>query len=263
MDLPVNHFKRRALARELQLGSWVMLASPVAAEAQSYAGFDFLVIDMEHSPNEMRDTLLQLQAVQGGGTSAVVRLAWNDPVLIKRALDIGAQTIMLPFIQNAEEARRAVTGTRYPTAGTRGVAGMHRAGRYGMVKDYFKRASDEICVIMQIETPEALDQLPEIVTLDGVDAVFLGPSDLSASMGHLGNVNHPDVMAALRRGVEIVHGAGKPVGIIGGNDALCRAFIDMGFDFVALGTDLSFLMRQATAVLEQFRPSIKATTASY
>lgn len=252
-DLPLNLFKRAIYSGQTQYGAWLMLASPIASEALAYAGFDFLVLDMEHAPADIPNALSQLQAIEGGGTQVVVRLAWNDQVLIKRALDIGAQTIMLPFVQTKDEAEAAVRAARYPLAGRRGVAASHRASRYGLVKDYLKRADAEIVVIVQIETPEALDRLPEIAAVDGVDAVFIGPADLSASMGHLGNIGHPDVMAALARGVAACKAAGKPVGIIGPTEELSRTFAEMGFAYVALGSDIGFLISAATARLAKFK----------
>ena len=152
----------------------------------SDSGFDWLLLDTEHSPNDTPDILRHLQAVQGGSASPVVRAAWNDTVLIKRLLDVGAQTLLVPYVQNADEAARAVAATRYPPAGIRGVTGSGRASRYGRVKDYLQKANDEIGVIVQVETREALDQIESIAAIDGVDGVFVGPSDLSASLGLIG-----------------------------------------------------------------------------
>jgi 4-hydroxy-2-oxoheptanedioate aldolase len=187
MDMPRNAFKHAITQGQLQIGLWCSLCSPVAIEVVAHSGYDWLLLDTEHSPNEVPDILAQLQAAQAGTASCIVRPAWNDMVLIKRFLDIGAQTLLLPFVQNPEEARRAVAATRYPPGGVRGITGSGRASRYGRVKDYLKDASSEICVLVQVETREALKQIEQIAAVDGVDGVFIGPNDLSASFGQIGN----------------------------------------------------------------------------
>src|SRR6201986_5040330 len=172
MDMPPNSFKHAIAKGEQQVGLWCSLCNPVAIEVVSHSGYDWLLLDTEHSPNEVPDILAQLQAAHGAGSSCIVRPAWNDMVLIKRFLDIGAQTLLLPFVQTAAEAKRAVEFTRYPPAGVRGITGSGRASRYGRVKDYLKNASDEICVLVQVETREALQQIEAIATVDGIDGVF-------------------------------------------------------------------------------------------
>ena len=178
MDMPRNAFKHAIAKGELQIGLWCSLCSPIALEIVSHSGYDWLLLDTEHSPNDVPDILSQLQAAQAGTASAIVRPAWNDMVLIKRYLDIGAQTLLLPFVQNAEEAKRAVEWTRYPPNGVRGITGSGRASRYGRVKDYLKNASSEICVLVQVETREALAKIEAIASVDGIDGVFIGPNDL-------------------------------------------------------------------------------------
>ena len=191
MDMPRNAFKHAIAKGELQIGLWCSLCSTIAAEIVSDSGFDWLLLDTEHSPNDVRSILAQLQAAQLGACSAIVRPAWNDMVLIKRYLDIGAQTLLLPFVQNADEARRAVEFTRYPPKGVRGITGSGRASRYGRVKDYLKNAGSEICVLVQVETSEALARIEEIASVDGIDGVFIVPNDLAASFGQIGNWGHP------------------------------------------------------------------------
>ena len=201
MDMPRNAFKHAIAKGQLQIGLWCSLCSPVAIEVVSHSGYDWLLLDTEHSPNDVPDILAHLQAAQSGTASCVVRPAWNDMVLIKRYLDIGAQTLLLPFVQNPEEAKRAVEFTRYPPKGVRGITGSGRASRYGRVKDYLKNASSEICVLVQVETREALKQIEAIASVDGIDGVFIGPNDLSASFGHIGNWGHAEVQAAIEDAV--------------------------------------------------------------
>ncbi|WP_274423677.1 HpcH/HpaI aldolase family protein [Chelativorans sp. YIM 93263] len=260
MDLQQNRFKQwfRNPPERRPLGSWLMAASPVTAEAMGFAGFDFLVLDMEHVPVDVPQAAALMQAIAGTPAETMVRLPWNDPILVKRVMDAGATTLMFPFIQNAEEAQAAVSSTRYPGRGTRGVAAMHRASRYGMVDDYLNRADDEIAVILQIETPEALERLPEIAAVEGVDALFIGPGDLSAAMGHKGGIGHPDVQAALREAVERAGQAGKPCGIVGATPELVNGYIDAGYAFVAIASDLALMMgaaRKAIAGVNAGKPA--------
>src|SRR4051812_19988474 len=196
-NLPANTFKRAVAEGQTQLGLWCSLCSNIAAEIVAGAGFDWILVDTEHAPNELPVVFSQLQALVGGTAAPVVRPAWNDMVLIKRLLDIGVQNFLVPYVQTAEEARAAVAATRCPPQGIRGVAVTHRANRYGRVKDYFKRANDEICVLVQIETATALKNLEAIAAVEGVDGLFIGPSDLAAALGHLGNNGHPDVRTAI------------------------------------------------------------------
>jgi 2-keto-3-deoxy-L-rhamnonate aldolase RhmA len=194
-----------------------------------------------------------LQAVAGTPAQAIVRLAWNDPVLVKRAMDMGAQSIMFPFVQTPDEARRAVAATRYPPAGTRGFAAMHRASRYGTVTDFGRRANAEACVIVQIETPEAVARLDEIAQVDGVDAIFAGPGDLSAACGHIGDVAHSDVQAHLHTVAATSQRLGKRCGTIAPHPPMAKRFIDDGYAFVAVASDMSMMMRQAGEFLAQVR----------
>ncbi|HEX6958580.1 MAG TPA: HpcH/HpaI aldolase/citrate lyase family protein [Ferrovibrio sp.] len=255
MQMPVNAFKRALKEGRPQIGLWSMLCSNIVAEILATAGFDWVVIDTEHSPNELPMVLQQLQAMQAVGKTVtpVVRPAWNDPVLIKRFLDIGAPNLLLPFVQSAEEASRAVTGTRYPPHGIRGVAGAQRASHYGLVSDYHANAHNEIGVIVQVETRAALERIPEIAKVDGVDGIFIGPSDLAADLGHLGNNGHAEVQAAISKGLELCKAEGKPCGILTLNEEDARRYFDAGFTFVAVGVDQAVLARSVRDLAKRFR----------
>ena len=253
MDINRNVFKQAIKARKLQIGLWSSLCSNIGAEIISDSGFDWILLDTEHSPNEIPGLLSQLQAVSRGTATPVVRAAWNDMVLIKRILDIGAQSILIPYVQNADEARRAVASVRYPPRGMRGVAAGSRASRYGRVTDYLKKADDEICLLVQVETRSALEHLEEIASVDGVDGVFIGPADLSASFGHLGNLQHPEAQAAIRDAGQRLGKAGKAAGILTGVEAEARRYIEWGYNFVAVGTDTNLLARTADALAKTFK----------
>ena len=249
-----NAFKHAIAAGQLQIGLWSSLASNIAAEIISDSGFDWILLDSEHSPNEIPGLLSQLQALQRGTATPIVRPAWNDAVLAKRCLDIGAQTLLFPYVQNAEEARRAVASTRYPPQGIRGVAVATRAGRYGRVPGYLTKANDEICVLVQVEARVALSELEAIAKVEGVDGVFIGPSDLAASLGHLGNPQAPDVQKAIKEAVTRLNALGKPAGILTANEEEARRYIEWGFLFVAVGADIGLLARNADALAKKFKP---------
>lgn len=252
MDLPRNAFKAALARGELQIGLWSSLCSPIVAEIIGQSGFDWILIDTEHSPNEPPAVLAQLQAMQAGTATPIVRPAWNDPVLIKRLLDIGAQAVLVPFVQNADEARKAVAACRYPPAGIRGITGSGRGSHYGRVPDYLKHADAEICVLVQAETAEALAQIEAIASVDGVDGVFIGPADLSASLGHIGNPGHPEVQDAIRAAVDRLTAVGKPAGILTPSDADARRYIEWGYRFVAVGSDLGLLTKHADTLAKTF-----------
>ncbi|CAN0361634.1 unnamed protein product [Phaeothamnion confervicola] len=253
MDMPRNTFKHAIANGQLQIGLWCSLCSNITTEIVSHSGFDWLLLDTEHSPNEVPDILSHLQAAQAGTASCIVRPAWNDIVLIKRYLDIGAQTLLIPFVQNPEEPKRAVEAMRYPPKGIRGITGSGRASRYGRVKDYLKNASSEICLLVQVETREALKQIEAIASVDGVDGVFIGPNDLSASYGHLGNWGHPEVQDALKDAVVRLKKVGKAAGILTPNEEEAKRFIDWGYTFVAVGADLGLLAKNADALAKRFK----------
>jgi len=253
MDLPKNAFKAAIADGTLQIGLWSSLCSNIAAEIYSESGFDWILLDTEHSPNEVPGLLSQLQALAGGTATPIVRPAWNDAVLFKRVLDIGAQTLLVPYVQNAEEAARAVAATRYPPAGIRGVTGSGRAARYGRVADYLKTADSEICLLAQVETGPALDELEAIAETDGVDGVFIGPSDLAASLGHIGQPGHADVQARIEDAIKRLQAVGTPGGILTANHDEARRYIDWGFTFVAVGIDLLVLRNGADALVKVFK----------
>lgn len=253
MNLPKNKFKSGLQSADLQIGLWSVLASNIVAEVIGDSGFDWVLLDTEHSPNETPNLVAQMQAMATGTASVIVRPAWNDPVLIKRILDIGAQSILVPFVQNAEEAQAAVAATRYPPQGIRGVTGSGRAAGYGRVKDYLHTAANEIAVVVQIETGSALDKIESIAAVEGVDAVFIGPSDLSASLGHIGNPKHEDVQSALKTAVDKLSEMNKPAGILAFNPDDAKRYIDWGYRFLAVGSDLSVLANGTQALAERFR----------
>ena len=250
---PENRFKAALKAGRQQIGVWSSLGGPVAAEVLASRGFDWIVIDTEHAPLEVSDVLAPLQAIAAyPGVSAVVRPAINDWVLIKRFLDLGAQTLLLPYVQSAEEAEAAVRAMRYAPRGARGVAGMTRASRYGLVEGYATSAEDELCLIVQVETRTALDALEAIATVEGVDGVFIGPSDLAASLGFPGQPMHPEVVAAIEDAIGRLKAAGVPAGILAFDPAFARRCIELGTGFTAVGADLGLLIAGATALARDF-----------
>ena len=208
---------------------------------------------MEHSPNELDTILAQLQALKDSPTMPAVRPPWNDMVTFKRLLDLGAQTLIVPYVQNAEEARNAVAYTRYPPHGVRGFAGSPRASGYGRIKDYAQRCADEICLLIQIETLEGLTHLEAIASIDGVDGIFIGPGDLSADMGYLGQPSHPEVVKVVEDGFKRILACGKAPGILVGGDALTRHYLDIGGLFVAVGADQNVLRDGVTQLAARFK----------
>ncbi len=253
MDLPSNEFKRALAAHRQQIGLWVSLASPYTAEIVAGSGFDWLLIDTEHSPNEVDTTLAQLQAVAAAPVSAIVRPAWNDKVLIKRHLDIGAQTLLVPYVEDENEAAAAVAAMRYPTGGGRGVAGMTRATRFGRVERYAQRAEQELCCLVQIETRRGLDHLEAITRTPGVDGVFIGPADLAAGLGHLGDIQHAEVQSAIEDAVKRVRACGKGAGILATDEASARRYIGWGTTFTAVGLDIQILARETEKLAAKYR----------
>jgi 4-hydroxy-2-oxoheptanedioate aldolase len=250
-----NPLKRAFSEGRPQIGLWSAMSSHIATEVVAGAGFDWLLLDTEHSPNELTMVHSQLQAMAGGTASPVVRPAWNDPILFKRFLDIGVQSFLVPWVQNAEEARRAVQSTRYPPEGIRGFAATVRANRYGRVKDYVTQVHGELCVVVQIETRAALGQLEAMAAVDGVDGLFIGPSDLAADMGHVGNSAHPDVRAAIDDAITRIAKTGKFAGILAPIEADARHWMALGCLFIAVGSDVGILARQSEALAAKYKPS--------
>jgi len=255
LDIPVNTFKRAIKAANPQIGLWCSTCSPYVTEALAGSGFDWLLIDTEHSPSDLQEVVGQLTACMASSSHAIVRPAWNDMVLIKRYLDAGAQTLLIPYVQTEEEAKSAVAYTRYPPEGVRGLGGTTRATRFGRVKDYFKKAADEICVLVQIETRLGLDNLEKIARVDGIDGVFIGPGDLSAGLGHLGHMNHPEVLRTIDAAIKRIRACGKAPGILWNDDTLSRRALDSGALFVAVGSDLHMLARATEGLAARFKTS--------
>ncbi len=237
------------------MGLWSALASPIVAEILAGAGFDWIVIDGEHAPNDITTLVPQLQAMRGGTAEPVYRIPWNDMVMIKRALDVGARTLLVPFVQNAEEARRAVAAMRYPPRGVRGVAVVVRASDFGRVPQYLENAHQDTCLLVQLETRAALKEIEAIAKVEGVDGMFIGPSDLSADMGHLGNNKHPEVQAAVKNAAERIRAAGKPAGTLVRDAEGAEEMFAAGFSFVAAGIDVAMLARNAEALAARLKKS--------
>ncbi|ACL62710.1 4-hydroxy-2-oxoheptanedioate aldolase [Methylobacterium nodulans] len=252
MNLPENRFKRALREGRQQIGLWCSLPGSYAAECVAGSGYDWLLFDTEHSPGDPLTVLAQLQAVAPYDVAPVVRPASNDTVLIKRFLDLGAQTLLIPYVQDAHEAQAAVAATRYPPEGVRGVSGLTRATRFGRVAAYAKRASEEICVLVQVETREALDRLEEIAAVEGVDGIFVGPADLAASLGHVGEPGHPEVVSAVEDAVRRIRASGKPAGILTPDPDFARRCIALGTTFTAVAIDVGVLARGTEAVMRQF-----------
>src|ERR1700683_4361046 len=252
-NLPRNAFKQALARQERQVGLWCGLANPIAAEILAGAGFDWIVIDGEHAPNDITTLLPQLQAMRGGTAEPVFRVPWNDMVIIKRALDVGARSLLIPFGQNAEEARKAVAAARYPPLGIRGVAVGPRANDYGRIQGYHANAHLDTCVLVQLESKAALKEIEAIAAVEGVDGLFLGPSDLAADFGQLGNPSHPEVQAAIQDAGERIRTAGKSAGILSGNVEAVERLISLGFNFTAVGSDVGLLARAAESIAARFR----------
>jgi 4-hydroxy-2-oxoheptanedioate aldolase len=253
MELPQNRFKRALAEGRQQIGLWCTLSTAYAAEALAGSGYDWLLLDTEHSPGDVDTVMAQLQAVAPYPVAPVVRPAANDTVLIKRHLDVGAQTLLIPYVQSVEEAQAAVAAMRYPPEGVRGVSALTRATRFGRVEDYARRAAEELCLIVQIETGLALERLEAIAAVEGVDAVFIGPADLGASLGHVGEPGHPVVVAAVEDAIRRLAAVGKPSGILTGDVAFARRCISLGTRFTAVGIDVALLVRASEALARQFQ----------
>lgn len=255
MDIPVNRFKRALAEGRVQIGLWNSLSSFLTVEVIAGSGFDWILIDMEHSPNDMSVVHGQLQAMmEYPNTAPVVRPPWNDTVQMKRLLDLGVQSFLIPYVQNAEEAKAAVEATRYPKyGGVRGFAGTSRATRFGRIKNYFDRAHEEICVLVQVETVEALGEIEKIAAIDGVDGIFIGPGDLSSSMGYLGNQTHPEVVKTIENALRRIRAAGKAPGFLTADEQLARHYLNFGCQFMAVGADVGILARGADALCARFK----------
>ena len=248
-----NRFKERLKTKETQIGLWSSLASNIVTEILSYAGFDWILFDTEHAPNDIATLVSQLQAMKGSDTTPLVRPVWNDPIELKRLLDIGFHNFIVPFVQNAEEAKNAVSAVRYPPRGIRGVSVGARGSCYGYTENYWHKIDDHIGLVVQIETLEAVSNIEAIFEVDGIDGIFIGPSDLSASMGHLANSGYPAVQKKFQEVVELCRKIDAPVGILAGNSTDARNFVDMGFNFVGVGADTGLLKKASRDLAQSFK----------
>ena len=253
MELPRNTFKHALADGRQQIGLWSSLSSNYTVEVIAGAGYDWILLDMEHSPNDLESLLAQLQAAAPYPANPVVRVPWNDTVTIKRVLDIGAQSLLIPYVSTVAEAQSAVAATRYPPAGVRGVAGTTRASRFGRVQGYAKKAQEEICVLVQAETKQALDNLEAICAVEGVDGVFIGPADLHASLGHTGEIANPKVKPLIDDAIRRIRKNGKAPGILTPSEADARHWLECGALFVAVGSDSGILARGAEALAAKFK----------
>lgn len=250
-----NRFKERLLAAEAQIGLWLSIPSAFTAEICATAGFDWLLLDGEHTPNDIQTVLAQVQAIGGYPVShPIARPAIGDPVLIKQLLDVGVQTLLIPMVDDAKQAAELVRATRYPPHGFRGVGyGTARVSRWDLRTDYAKVADQEVCLLVQAETPVAMNNLADICAVPGVDGVFLGPSDLAAAYGHLGNPGHPDVQAVIEQGIATILSHGKAPGILTPDETLAERYLALGAQFVAVGLEARVLARGVRELRERFR----------
>lgn len=253
MPAPKNLFKAALREDRFQLGLWVALASPYAAEIVSDSGYDWLLIDGEHGPNDIPLLAAQIQALAGSGSHPIVRLPIGEAWLIKQILDAGAQTLLIPMVESVEQAQALVRAVRYPPHGIRGVgAALGRASQFSRIGDYLETANDEICLLLQIESRAGLAILDEVAALDGVDGVFIGPSDLAADMGLLGKPGSPEVLAAITDAFERIKRAGKARGIMTLDLNQAKLYRDLGATFMAIGTDVTLLVSATTQLRETF-----------
>jgi len=257
-----NKFKQSLKAGRLQVGLWTSFADPYAIEIVASAGFDWLLIDGEHAPNDLRAVLAQLQAVAAYPAQPVVRLPIGDPVLIKQFLDLGAHSLLIPLVESGKQAQQLVSATRYPPVGTRGVASA-RASRWGSITDYMARADELVCLLLQVETRKGLQNLEEILAVQGVDGIFIGPSDLAASLGHPGEPSHADVVPVIEDAITKIKASGKAAGVLTADPDLARAYIGRGVTFCAAGIDTIILSQALKALARKYdrgAPSIAETS---
>lgn len=263
MSAPINAFKQAIQSGDsAQIGLWLGLANSYTAELLAGAGFDWLLIDAEHAPNDLQTILGQLQAMAPFPVTPIVRPPWPDAVRIKQILDLGAQTILAPMVESGAQAADVVAATRYPPQGIRGVgSALARASAFNRTPQYLHTANEQMCVLIQIETPKGVEALDDILAVDGVDGVFIGPSDLSASMGHIGNPAHPDVQAVIEESIAKIVAAGKAPGILIADQTLAQRYIELGAMFVGVGTDTGLLMKSSNELAAKFKATIEAPKA--
>lgn len=259
-----NPFKAALREGRPQIGLWQALASPITAEICAGAGFDWLLFDGEHGPNDVPGLLAQLQAVAPYPVAPVARLPVADARLAKQYLDIGFQTLLVPFVESAEEARMMARAVRYPPDGIRGLApGLTRAARWNRIPDYLDRADSQTCLLVQIESRPGLDSLDAITATEGVDGVFIGPTDLSAALGYRGQPGHPDMVATIENAIDRILAAGKAAGILAVDPALAERYLARGCTFVAIGTDTGLLAAGAQALALARRSPTPAASSGY
>lgn len=255
MDMPRNTFKQALAAQRMQVGLFLGLANPFSAEVLAGCGFDFLLIDAEHGPNDVRSVQAQLQAIAAYPVATLVRPPNHDPSLIKQLLGIGAQTLLVPMVDSAAQAAALVSAMRYPPRGIRGVGtALERGARWNGVDGYFAQAEAELCLIVQVESRAGVDNLDAILQVEGVDGVFIGPADLAASMGHLGQPGHPAVKAAIKQAIARIAAAGKAAGVFSVDPALAAVYRERGAAFLAVGADTSLLRSAAVKLGNSFKP---------
>lgn len=263
MKLPINQFKQRLKQNDPLWGLWLGLPDASCAEIVAGAGFDWLLIDAEHAPFELDTIMRHLQAIAPYDVSAIVRPEEGRTALLKRILDIGAQTLLIPMCDTAKQAKELVQAVKYPPQGIRGLgSSLARAANWNRIPEYLHNANDEICLIVQVETVTAMQNLDEIVNVDGVDAVFIGPSDLSASMGYVGNPDHPDVVAAIERGLATINAAGKAGGLLCINPEKAQHYAEKGAKFVGVGVDTLLLSQGAKQLADKFKTKGIVATAA-
>ncbi|MDQ0505838.1 4-hydroxy-2-oxoheptanedioate aldolase [Xanthobacter agilis] len=263
-EMLANTFKSALKDGQQQIGLWLAMADPYSAEICAGSGFDWLLLDGEHSPLDLRTMLAQLQSVAPYPAHAVVRPPIGDPVLIKQMLDIGAQSLLIPMVETPQQAEMLVRATRYPPQGFRGVgAGIARAARWGRLDTYMDHANGEVCLLLQVETRAGLDNLEAIAATEGVDGVFLGAADLSASLGHPGQPQHPEVVDAMEKAIAIILGCGKAPGLLATDEAVATGYLALGARFVAVGVDALLLVKATQDLARRFKGGApSATTAS-
>jgi 4-hydroxy-2-oxoheptanedioate aldolase len=258
MPAPKNTFKAALAEGRSQIGLWLALANSYTAEICSGADYDWLLIDAEHAPNDIPLVMSQLQALAASGVQAVVRPPIGETWLVKQILDIGAQTILVPMVESADQARAMVRAMRYPPHGVRGVgAALARASGFNRIPDYLQTANDETCLLLQIESRAGIAALDEIAATEGVDGVFVGPADLAADMGFLGRPGAPEVQEAVEAALARIKSHGKAAGILTSDQTLARRYLELGATFVAIGSDVGLLTGAASRLLTEFRGAAK------
>ncbi|WP_306113212.1 MULTISPECIES: HpcH/HpaI aldolase/citrate lyase family protein [unclassified Roseovarius] len=254
MPAPENTFKTALASGQMLYGCWAGFADAYAAEILTTAGFDWLVVDGEHAPNDLRTIMAQLQVIDGSGTAPIVRLPMGEPWLIKQVLDAGAQTLLIPLVESATQATELVRAMRYPPEGIRGSgAALARASRFSDIPDYIETANEQMCLLVQVETRAGLAALGDIAQVDGVDGIFIGPSDLAADMGYLGKSDHPEVQAAIKEALSDIRAAGKAAGILAVDHDTALTYRDWGAQFLAVGIDVVMLATAARATMARWR----------